>query len=346
MDTNTGSSASFDLPSIEIRIKKAADVLKVDYDDFRKTVSDSLGIDLNDESLQLLNAQTTTEQIIIETLKGYSYPLLKLLAAAAILKGRDPFVKKEEVPQNTFTTSEGGNSVINNSTVVEESGIVHQFVELTKSLRDPKQMKDKELLELYDKERDYEVEQELHRRANFQHFVVLKPSLVDGYRSFFPYSTKKDIDIDMSLELLKRSRRMVNPTLVRQGDVFVNVYRVTELNPEDQIFEICSFCGEIMYDSYCEHCNSDFGGMGDAEKIFIKLITEMESFDKNSMSDRRAVLASTSKGLEDLRKTWPRVAKKYEELKVLGDLPKLKKSKSLPSSKPADPFHVAGNRNF
>jgi hypothetical protein len=126
----------------------------------------------------------------------------------------------------------------------------------------------------------------------------------------------------------------------------VNVYRITELNPEDQIVEICPFCGEITYKGYCEKCNSDFNGTGDDEKSYIKLITETESFDKNSRSDRQDVLRSAGKGIVDLRKTWPRVSKRFDELKLLNDLPKLRKSKNLPSQRPADPFYVSGNRTF
>jgi hypothetical protein len=330
--------ATESLTPIEIRIKKAADVLKIQKVDFEQTVKAVFGIELNAEGLQMLDAQTTTEPVIVDMLSAYPYSRLCLLAVAAILKGRDPFAKQEEVSMVNNST------IVKADTVIEGSVIAHQFVELTKSLRDPKQLKDKELLELYDKERDYEVEQELHRRAGFQHFIVLKADPITMSDSAI--STKKAIDIEMSLELLKRSRRMVNPSIVPQGDLYVNVYRITELNPEDQIVEICPFCGEITYKGYCENCNSDFKGTGDNERALIKLITEMESFDKNSMSDRRAVLISAGKGLEDLRRTWPKASKKFSELSALGDLPKLKKSKSLPSSKPADPFHVSGNRTF
>jgi hypothetical protein len=332
MDTATVSSTS--LSTIEGRIQKAAEVLKVQETEFQSIVKATFGIELNAEGLQMLDAQTTTEQVIVEMLSGYGFPKLCLLATSAILKGRDPF-SKENVKS---IYQEGSGVSVKNDLTVEGSVIAHEFVELTKNLRDPKQMKDKELLEMFNEDRDYEVLNELHKRAGFQFFVVLKPGQ-EG-------KVKKDIDIEMSLDLLKRSRRMTNPSLVRQGETFVNIYRITELDPEDQIVELCPFCGEIVYKNFCEKCSADFGNTGDDEKVFIKLVTEMESFDKNSLSDRRAVLASASKGLDDLRKTWPRVNKKYEELKVIGELPKLKKNRSLPSSKPADPFHVSGNRTF
>ena len=331
-------NTSISFPTVAARITKVAEVLKVSQSEVESVLNSEFGIEPNEDSLMLLDAQTTTELFIRETLSKsdkVKWPVLKIMAVAAILKGSDPFAKAETEATNT---KDGGvkqaPAETQNPSFIppQQVQIIDTLAELTRSLKDPKQMKDKDLLELYDKERDYEVEQELHRRANFQHFVVLKNSSAkDG---------KKEIDIEMSLELLKRSRRMVNPTLVRQEDIFVNVYRITELNPEDQIVEICPFCGEITYKGYCEKCNSDLNSLGDDEKAYIKLITETESFDKNSNSDRRDVLRSAGKGLEDLRKTWPRVSKRFDELKLLNDLPKLRKSRTLPSQRPADPFHV------
>ena len=72
-----------------------------------------------------------------------------------------------------------------------------------------------------------------------------------------------------------------------------------------------------------------FSGCGDDEKAYIKLITEVESFNKASKSDRDAVLVSAGKGISDLRKTWPKVSRKFDELKLLNDLPKLRKSRTL-----------------
>lgn len=324
-------------PTIESRIQKAAEVLKITETEFKAILKTEFGIDPNEEGLLLLNAETTTEEVITEAFKSYLYPKLAKLALPAILKGRNPFNKPIEPAITNASWQINPTTTTSNQAALMVDGtiIANQFIELTKGLRDSKQMKDKELLEMYDRDRDYEIEQELHRRACFQHFIVLKP----GPTIFDTSSSigRKAIDIDMSLDLLKRSRRMVNPTIVRQGDVFVNVYRITELNPEDQIIEICPFCGKTLYKGYCEACNSDLSGMSDNAKAFIKLITELDSYEK---ADRRDVLVSAGKGLDDLRKTWPRAAKKYDELSLVNGLPRLKISRNLPSSKPADPFHV------
>ena len=334
------------------RIDQASKILKVTELELKTTLVKNLNIDLEDSGiLQLIDADTTTEKIIAEAIEMVEGPVSKLavLAASAILKGRDPFKKSQpekpaEMVNNSTVILDSTTTTSNPGTTLFDGTLVaSQFVELTKALRDPKQLKDKELLEMYDRDRDYEIEQELHRRSNYSHFVVLKPT---GLRFDTSESVgKRPIDIEMSLELLKRSRRMTNPTIVRQGDVFVNVYRITELNPEDQILELCPFCGETTYKGYCESCGSDLNGMAGNVKAFLKLIADSDNFDKKVMSDRKAVLISAGKGLEDLRKTWPRIAKQFNELKMINGLPNLVIRKSLPSSKPADPFFMNGQRS-
>ena len=80
--------------------------------------------------------------------------------------------------------------------------------------------------------------------------------------------------------------------------------------------------------------------MGDEERAYVRLITKQESFDQGSYADRRAVLVDALKGVEALKQSWPSVRIKFRELKMTGDLPKLRKLRTLPSVKPADPFNV------
>jgi hypothetical protein len=346
--------------SIDFRIQQASKTLKITEADLIECLKNTLGIEPDQEGLQLLDAETTTEDIIFSSLTPVvkapsgavyyksgpdsSFPLLARKAASAILKGRDPFKKSEQVSgkivEPTITNNSGSwqvspTTTTSNAQLLDGSIVANQFIDLARSLRDPKQMKDKELLEMYNRDRDYGIEQELHHRANYGAFVVLKPGpkIFDTSESI----GKKAIDIDMSLDLLKRSRRMVNPSIVRQGDVFVNVYRISELNPEDQVIEMCPFCKEALYKGYCEADNADFSGMSDNVKAFIHLITKSANYEK---SDRKDILISAGKGLDDLRKTWPKVAREYDRLDLVNDLPRLKISRSLPNSKPADPFHT------
>lgn len=47
--------------------------------------------------------------------------------------------------------------------------------------------------------------------------------------------------------------------------------------------------------------------LGDDERAYIKLIAETDTFNANSFSNRKAVSAGASKGLDDLRRTRPSV---------------------------------------
>jgi hypothetical protein len=75
-------------------------------------------------------------------------------------------------------------------------------------------------------------------------------------------------------------------------------------------------------------------------------MAEAGAFERNSFSDRKAALASASKGLDDLKMTWPSLAQKFDDLKLTNSLPKLKVIENRPSTAVADPFHVAGNRSY
>jgi hypothetical protein len=200
-------------------------------------------------------------------------------------------------------------------------------------------MTDMELLSLWDKSRDNQTEQELNRRAKGQPFIVLK----SGTQT----PGKETIDIEYTLEMLRTSRKRVNPTIIPYGNnTYASVYKITDLNLNDRIIELCPICGEILWRGYCSECDSNFAGIGDDERSYIKLIVDSGKINTKTASDRKAVVVSASKGVEDLKVTWPGIFKDFEELRLTGNLPKLRKIANRPSKAPADPFHVSGNRQF
>lgn len=209
---------------------------------------------------------------------------------------------------------------------------------LARLMKDIHQLKDRELLDLYIREREYDVEQELHRRAKNQHWVVLKTGPNEP--------GKEAINVEASLDLLRSARRRTNPTMFPVGSAVVPVYRITELNLNDRMIELCPICGASLCRGYCEKCALNFSGVGDLEKGYVHMIAQSESFDRKSFSDRRAVWVSAGKGLEDLYKTWPSIIKKFEEAKATDTLPRLKIIESRPSAQVADPFHVSGHRQY
>jgi hypothetical protein len=335
--------------SLQDRVAKAAEVLdtKSSEDPSLKTatgfrISDALekhlGIEMDEFGEKLIDAETTSEEMIGKALdKAFSDDPPKparMAAAVAILKGRDPFKKPEEktdeTPSVTLDTS--------SATVSSGADLVVKHLE---ALRPIQTYKDRELLEKYVQERDYEMEQELHKRAKGQPFIVLK----DGEKK---EPGKEVIDVDYSMDLLKSARKgRINPTIAPYGSKVANVYRITELNLDDRKVELCPVCGETLYKGYCEKCELNFQPVGKEERSYMRLVVENSSrFQKDSFADRKALHASAVKGLDDLRATWPSMGPHFDELKATDSLPKLVLIENRPSRNVADPFHTTGNRSF
>lgn len=329
---------------LSVRIEEAAEILNSKTDLVAKALS-AAGIDNNEDGLKLLESGIVGNQDIETALsEEIEAPFLKMRAAASTIFGHNPFKEKvsHDIPKDTAeedTKDEKELSPWARQLIYEEdkrksktsssladsiaAGLKEAFPNIK---TDFKQLNDKDLLQLYIDEKDYEVEMELSRRAKHQYFVVL--------------GEDKNIDVEASLDLLKRARRMVNPSIVPVGDSVVPVYRITELNPEENIIELCPLCGEVMYKGYCSSCESNFAGIGEEERAYVRLIANTPSFNERTFADRRYVLASATKGLEDLYKTWPSLVRVFEDLKLTNSLPKLKKIRTLPSVRPADPFNV------
>ena len=327
--------------SLQDRVQKAAEVLQTDADKIKEALA-CLGIEIGDEfSESLIDAETTTEEMIrVKILDFLGHGTDKapkparIAAAVAILKGKDPFKKAEEKPTDAPTVS-----------VVEPSKTSSSGADLVvahlEAMRPITQFKDRELLERYVLERDFEIERELDHRSRSQPFVILKES---GKKE----PGKEPIDVEESLNLLKRARKgKVNNTIVPYGDKVANVYRITELNMDDRKVELCPICGEALYKGYCEKCELNFQTVTPEARAYTRLIAEESGrFQKDSFADRKALHASAVKGLEDLRSTWPSMSKHYDDLAETNDLPKLVIIENRPSRRVADPFHVAGNRSF
>lgn len=307
-------------PTINARVERASSLFNVSQSEISGFLLD-IGVENSDEGFKLLESEVASDDILYNELssKFPDKPILKRKATVAILKGKDPY--KNDPPKKT-------------PPVVD----MEKIAEALKPHRNVSQLKDRELIEMYDKERDEQIEVELNKRAKGQRFVVLKKEKYEP--------GKEAVDIEETTELLKRSRRMVNPSFIPGSDgKVVPVYRITDLNVEDRIVEICPMCGEVLYKGYCEKCQLNFSSVEDDERAYINLIAHCESFNNKSYSDRKAVYASAIKGLEDLKVTWPSIWPTFQELKNVGNLPKLRMLKNMPSQV-LDPFHASGNRSY
>jgi len=312
------------LISFSDRISKSAKLLSVETKSLAQDLKKS-GIENDSTGLLLLDANTTTIDDLVSILESgcaNGVPKLKLKAAASILKG-------EHLEKATPSSEQ-------KMPVIDASSQYQTLAEIVKANRPIEQWGDRELIERYAQDKEDCIEQELHKRVKGQNFIVLKPGKYEP--------GKEQIDIDLTMELLKSSRKRTNPSMIPTDGKVLPVYKITELNPQDRIVEICPFCGETLYRGYCDQCELNFSPIGDDERAYINLISESSKFNKNNFSDRRAVYMSAQKGVEDLKQTWPSLAKEFDELKVTNNLPKLRVIMNRPSV--ADPFFQDGNRSF
>jgi hypothetical protein len=305
-------------------ISKAAQVLGQETAKLQSILS-GMGVEDNDSGYMLLKAKTTTEEYLAGVLRKElpAVAELKILAAASILKGNNPFSESEDEKKDIKPQPEQTATII---------------LEAVAANRPISQMKDRELLERYIEDREYEIEQELHRRARYKRFIVLSPGTYE--------SGKEIIDLEKSLDILKKARKMEIPQMASFEGKILQVFRITDLNTEDRKTELCPICGKPLFQGFCQDCCLDFGSIGMDERSYISLVVKKESFNASSFSDRKAVYASASKGLSDLRMTWPSVSHEYDELKSSNNLPQLVLMKPLLSEKKMDPFHVDGKRTF
>lgn len=308
------------MDSVSVRSEKAAQILTVQTTDVVKLLEDA-GIPNTEIGLEILDSPTTTVEDLVSILIKVSDKQIKDLPAKAAAN-----VLKSKIDTKVDTPI----------TEVKPTQISQDIIAVAQALKPIQQWDDKSLLENFVSTRSMESIEELDRRAKHQKFVVLKDPATKNLKKYEP--GKEEIDLEMTLKLLRDTRKRTVPGVIPSQGGFTVVYRITELNIEDRIMELCPICGEATYMGYCGKCELNFSIVGDDERAYVKLISETDTFKKESYSDRKAVFASAAKGLEDLKMTWPSLILKFEELKLTGNLPRLKIIGSRPD-KVQDPFH-------
>ena len=300
--------------ALTARVVKVSAVLSVPEDQIFKALDDE-GISNDASGLTVLDSSTTTVDDLVWILSQCASNVkpLKMKAAAALLKEQDSREAVAPAPK------------------------AEPFTEALKSIRPIQQWNDRELLEKFAQDRDPEIEQELHKRSSGRNFVVLLTGKNEP--------GKEAVDIENSLELLKVARKRVTPSFLPMGEngVVSPIYPILSLNLNDRMVEICPLCGETLFKGYCQKCNANFAGIADDERAYVKLVAQSDNY-VGGISDRKAIMASASKGLEDLRLTWPSISPTFDELKITGNLPKLRLISSRPNSV-KDPFFMDGNRS-
>ncbi len=306
------------------RIEKASELLGVETNSLTKHLDEN-GISNDSTGVTVLGAKTTTIDDLVEILGSLETkaPKLKIKTAAGFLKNG-----LEEKPEPT-------------PELVPSSPSFSIAREL-KMARPIEQWSDDDLLARYIKDREVDVELELHKRAKQDRFIVLEPS-DKGYEP-----GKEVIDFVKSIELLKSARKgkMKNPSTLPVIGGVRPVYFITEFNINDRMTELCPICGQGLYNSYCDRCIIDFTGIDDDSRAYMNLVAKMETFNTSSASDRKALFASAKNGITGLKSEWPALAQTFDELKATQQLPQIRVITSRPSKQgKEDPFFQDGNRS-
>lgn len=315
--------------SVSLRAVKAAEILSVQVSDLLELLKDQ-GIGDNSAGLELLDSPTTTVEDLVEILITGKFP--SVLPVKKI-----PAKAAANALKNSTSTEKKVHSLA-------ELGVSSDISVLAQALKPIQQWDDKSLLENFISTRSAESEEELDRRAKHQKFVVLKDPSTVNLKKFEP--GREEIDVEATLNLLRSSRKRATPSVIPIQGGFAVVYRVTELNPQDRMIELCPICGEALYQGYCEKCQVNFAGIGDDARAYVRLIVESGKFEGKSSVERKAVVASAANGVDDLKVTWPSLVQKFDELKLTNSLPRLRLIANRPSTTIADPFHAGGNRKF
>jgi len=300
------------------RIKKAVELLAVETKILALLLEKS---SISNDSIGIIvpEAKTTTIDDLVEVLGKLSGEIskLKIKTAAGILKSG---CEVEPIPEVK---------------PVSEAALIAQTLKVNRPIE---QWNDEDLLLRFIKDREYEVEQELHRRSKQNRFIVLTPS-DEGY-----LPGKEIIDFERSLGLLKDSRKKTIPSMVSDLGMVRPVFFITGISVKDRITELCPLCGGTLYEGYCEYCQVDFSSVGDDARAYVSLVKELGNFNLKSASDRKALIVSAMKGLNNLRSEWPSQSQKFDELKATQSLPQIRIIASRPSKRRDDPFYNNGVR--
>lgn len=262
----------------------------------------NLGISDDEIGLKILEAPSTDSSDFNSALieLKVNMPLPRVKAAWLILKGQDPFKQKEV------------------SLTTHDPSLIEEIVKRLEKQKPIGQWSDSELLQNYEKNCPLQVEEELTKRSKGRPCIIF---------------VNNEINLEVSLELLRQARQMGTPTTYFVKNETVKVYKIGDF-PMEMFYECPVHSHVLLVNGYCEECGLVYK---DYEKekekyIFMRMISEIEKIQPIAL---RAYLDSS---FDELKSMFPKVMLKYTELKEEEDLPTMKRR--LSSTKDGDPFRV------
>jgi len=247
---------------LQTRVDEAAKVLKIkdlDEKNLKEKINSSLetiGIDDSDIGIKILEAETTTfedfeksfydgesvkKSKLVVPITNSIIPIPRLKAAWEILKGNDPFKKKEEKLE--FGQPDAS---------------------LYATLRPIGQWADNELIEKYKEAGPIEIEDQLKRRSKGRPCIVFNE---DG-----------TVNEEDSLYMLRKARQHELPDKFKIREKLVLLYRVGEF-PKSVFFECPVHRNVLLIDGYCDECGKTWDVNDYNKNVFIRLLMAEEDID-------------------------------------------------------------------
>ena len=222
-----------------------------------------------------------------------------------------------------------------NATTGEKTNEVSGFTRVIDALtanRPVSQWKDRELVEAYGVDASNEVIDELKKRAQGKTIVA------------FDSPEAGRINVDVTFDLLRESRRRKLPDYYPSGETIYKLYTVGDF-PNSIYEESPLVPGNLLFRGYCDKCETNFSEVSKEARQFLRVIVDEGQAPK--LSDRMSILGlivAAKSGIEELRKLFPSVSIRFDELQRKDELPSLKADSADPAkSKVSDPF---GNKRF
>lgn len=209
----------------------------------------------------------------------------------------------------------------------KEKGDATRIIEALTSNRPVSQWKDRELVEAYCIDASSEVIDELKKRAGGKAIIA------------FDDISKGRIDIDITFDMLRESRRRKLPKMFNQDGKVYQLYIVGDF-PSVIYEESPLVPGSMLFNGFCDKCEMSFDGIAKEARQFLRVIVDEGRCP--SLSDRMSILgliAAAKSGVDELRKLFPSVSIRFDELQRKEELPSLKADSSDEAkSKVTDPF--------
>jgi len=203
--------------------------------------------------------------------------------------------------------------------------------DLISAVRPIGQFSDDELLAKYGLECAEGVVNELSKRAHGRNFIVFNDK-VSG-----------EINLELSKKFLKLARHKDTPSQIIIEEVYYKLYTAGQF-PNAMYDECPLHHGVLLTEGYCDQCQISWSPVRTEERAFIRVIKDEGDAPTSRLDIRKLVTeASGDSGIIELKRFYPVIASKFEDLEEVGRLPSLK-VRSSETCGVQDPFN-AGKAN-